>query len=260
MELTRRRQIALEGIDPSVMSGLEIGPLSRPLVDKRDGYRVKYVDHDSTEALRTRFADDPHVRPEDIAEIDFVIRDGAGPLELINECFDYIIASHVFEHVPNPIRWLQEMYALLNPNGILSLIIPDRRFIFDIIRPQSSLGEWLESYYTGRQRPTFSNVFDQNYYWRQTDPAAVWAGKFDPWRLDAPKSKAETLWYAKHTLSQSDYLDVHCNIVTDTEFAFLFSGLKDYDLTRFALLSLRPCEPNDIEFFVRLQKVTSPGP
>jgi hypothetical protein len=48
MELFRQRQIALEGIDPFAMSGLEIGPLSRPIVDKREGYRVKYVDHDGT--------------------------------------------------------------------------------------------------------------------------------------------------------------------------------------------------------------------
>ena len=255
MEPIRRRKIALEGIDPCVMVGLEIGPLSHPIVDKREGYRVKYVDHDSTAALRSRFAGDPNVRSEDIVDVDYVVGNDTGMLDLItDERFDYILASHVFEHVPNPVLWLQEMYALLNPGGRLSLIIPDRRYTFDVIRPQTSLGEWLEAYYTERKRPTFSNVFDQNYYWRVVDAGAVWAGTCNPWALEAPESKKVTLQLAQAALSRSDYIDVHCNIVTDSEFAFLFSGLREYGLTEFELLSLRPCEPNELEFFVQLGK------
>ena len=255
MEPIRRRKIALEGIDPCVMMGLEIGPLSQPIVDKREGYRVKYVDHDSTAALRSRFAGDPNVRSEDIVDVDYVVGNDTGILDLItDERFDYILASHVFEHVPNPVLWLQEMYALLNPGGRLSLIIPDRRYTFDVIRPQTSLGEWLEAYYTERKRPTFSNVFDQNYYWRVVDAGAVWAGTCNPWALEAPGPKKATLQYAQAALSGSDYIDVHCNTVTDSEFAFLFSGLREYGLTDFELLSLRPCEPNELEFFVQLGK------
>ncbi|HLQ38317.1 MAG TPA: methyltransferase domain-containing protein, partial [Planctomycetota bacterium] len=190
-----------------------------------------------------------------IAEVDYVIRNDVGLLDAVGgERFDYILASHVFEHVPNPVRWLQEMHALLRPGGRLSLIVPDRRYTFDVIRPQTSLGEWLEAFYTGRKRPTFSNVFDQNYYWRVVDVGAVWKGKFNPWVLDAPGPKQATLEYAQTALASSDYIDVHCNIVTDSEFAFLFAGLRDYGLTEFELLSLRPCERNDNEFFVQLGK------
>jgi hypothetical protein len=87
------------------------------------------------------------------------------------------------------------------------------------------------------------------------DVGAVWAGKFNPWGLNAPGSKDITLQIAQATLSKSDYIDVHGNIITDSEFAFLFAGLREYALTKFELLSIRPCEPNDNEFFVQLRKV-----
>ena len=103
--------------------------------------------------------------PAHLVDVDFVIKDG-GILEAVHETFDYVVAAHVFEHVPNPIAWLDEMRALLRPGGILSLIIPDRRFTFDVLRPATSSGEMLEAYYTKRAKPSFADVFDQYYYWR----------------------------------------------------------------------------------------------
>lgn len=254
MELRRQRERVLDGIDLSRASGLEIGPLARPLVDKRQGHRVKYVDHDATDALKARFAIDPNVRVDDIVDVDYVISGEVTILDIVHEKFDYVLASHVFEHVPNPIRWLQEMYELLNPGGRLALIIPDRRFTFDIIRPQTSLGEMLEAYYCRRKRPTFRDVFDQNYYWRNVDVPQAWLGQFNPWTLKPPLDQDATLSYAQTVLETSEYVDVHCTVVSDTEMHFLFSSLVAYDLTKFRVANFLPCEPNDNEFFLILEK------
>ena len=242
----------LDGVDVNTLSGLEIGPLDRPIVDRRKGYRIKYLDHDTTEALRVRFKNDANVDPAALAEIDFVIT-GGNILDVVKERFDYVVASQVFEHVPNPIQWLQEMATLLNPGGLLCLAIPDRRYTFDLLRPATSIGEMLEAYYTKRTRPTFKNVFDQNYYWRKVRVRAAWAGA-RPWNKQPPLDKQVTMTYARRAIDTEEYLDVHCNIITGDEFVFLFDALRTYGLTELSLVTFHPCETNDHEFFVQLRK------
>ena len=45
----------------------------------------------------------------------------------IDERIDYVVASLVFKHVPNPIHWLNNIMNLLNPGGLprraLSLLV-----------------------------------------------------------------------------------------------------------------------------------------
>jgi SAM-dependent methyltransferase len=247
----------LAGINPETMSGLEIGPLDRPIVDRRRGYRVKYVDHNSTDELRARFKNDGNVNTAGLAEVDFVVN-GGNMLEVVNETFDYIVASHVFEHVPNPILWLEEMAALLNCGGLLCMAVPDRRYTFDLIRPQTSVGEMLEAYFTKRSRPTFKNVFDQNYYWRQVDAAQAWAGTANPWEMQPPLDKQVALSYASRAINTEEYLDVHCNVLTSHEFLVFLEALKTYKLARLELVNIHHCEPNDFEFIVQMQKPATP--
>jgi hypothetical protein len=79
-----RKEKLLAGIKLETMSGLELGPLDRPLVDRRQGFRVRYLDHNSTEALRKRFQRDPNVDTAALAEIDFVI-EGGNILEVVKD-------------------------------------------------------------------------------------------------------------------------------------------------------------------------------
>jgi SAM-dependent methyltransferase len=49
--------------------------------------------------------------------------------------YDFILASHVLEHIANPLRALEEWQRTLRPNGILLIIVPDKRRTFDHQRP-----------------------------------------------------------------------------------------------------------------------------
>ena len=58
--------------------------------------------------------------------------EGIIPLE---EKFDFVISSHVLEHVPDDIFLLQEMIRLLNDNGYLFLQVPIEKSEFPVYDP-----------------------------------------------------------------------------------------------------------------------------
>ena len=65
--------------------------------------------------------------------------------------FDYVVSSHNFEHLPNPIRFLQGCAEALRPGGILSMAIPDRRACFDYFRPVTRLSDWIQAFVEDRK-------------------------------------------------------------------------------------------------------------
>jgi SAM-dependent methyltransferase len=55
-----------------------------------------------------------------------------------DETYDFVLASHVLEHVANPLRALQEWRRVLSPKGTMLVIVPDRRGTFDYHRTPTS--------------------------------------------------------------------------------------------------------------------------
>jgi SAM-dependent methyltransferase len=121
-------------IDVANGRGLEIGPLASPVVPRTLG-DVYYVDHLATDDLVAKYTGDPKVDERSIVSTDFVW--GSNTLaEAVGDLapFDYVVASHVLEHVPDLVGWLDEVAAVLRPGGRLSLAMPDRRYTFDVRR------------------------------------------------------------------------------------------------------------------------------
>jgi SAM-dependent methyltransferase len=140
--------------------GLEIGPSHNPIAPKAKGFNVHILDHASAAELRNKYQGHG-VNLDNIEEVDFVWH-GEPLQELIGKtgCYDWIIASHVIEHVPNFISYLQQCEALLKPAGILSLVIPDKRYCFDYFSSCSSTGNVLDAYAEKRVRPSHGQIFD----------------------------------------------------------------------------------------------------
>jgi len=60
----------------------------------------------------------------------------ASDLSMIpDETYDFVLASHVFEHLANPLRTLQECKRVLKTGGALVIVVPDKRATFDRNRP-----------------------------------------------------------------------------------------------------------------------------
>ncbi len=49
--------------------------------------------------------------------------------------YDFLLASHILEHVANPLRALQEFHRVVRPNGSLLIAVPNQLHSFDHRRP-----------------------------------------------------------------------------------------------------------------------------
>jgi len=56
---------------------------------------------------------------------------------------DFIFASHVFEHLANPIGHLIRWNAKLAPGGKVICVIPDLGATKDAVQERSTLSEWI---------------------------------------------------------------------------------------------------------------------
>lgn len=155
------RKIALCGLlDIQNGKGLEFGPLSRPIVRPDEG-DIRYIDHASTEALRDKYViNDGHDITE-FVEISYVWN-GGRLRDVIpnNEIFDYALASHVIEHVPDVIGWLIDIFSVLKDDGVLSLAIPDKRYTFDRYRTPTSAAILLDHWLREPKTHTPQQLFD----------------------------------------------------------------------------------------------------
>ncbi len=249
-----RREKVLGGLDLKGMVGVEIGALCRPLVKRHDG-RVIYVDHADTEALKSKYKSDPGVSVDDIVDVDVVW--GPVPLEqCLAEKVDYVIASHVVEHVPDLISWLEELRSILKQEGELRLIVPDRRFTFDRLRRETVLTDVVYARSVRAKCPCPHIVLDYVANVAKVDGGKVWEGGVD----DASLERHHSLQHAINCAMQANsgiYHDVHCWVFTPKSFALLFSELTAHELIEFECVSFHDTERGSIEFFVNLRPCTN---
>lgn len=66
--------------------------------------------------------------------------------KLVNTDIDFVIASHVLEHLANPIRALREIQMTLSDSGVTLIALPDLRYTFDRNREPVSLEHLVEEF------------------------------------------------------------------------------------------------------------------
>ncbi len=52
-----------------------------------------------------------------------------------DQSYDFLLASHVLEHVANPLKALREWRRVLKPDGYAFILLPERAHTFDCRRP-----------------------------------------------------------------------------------------------------------------------------
>ncbi|WP_108862019.1 methyltransferase domain-containing protein [Ruegeria sp. Alg231-54] len=253
--LERKRGRLFSDWSPLGKRGAEIGPLNRPIVRRSDS-DVIYVDHCSTDELRKKYHKEEDTK--DLEHIDLVWSDQ--PLSRMlgdRQPLDFVVASHVIEHVPDLCGWLHEMHDCLSVGGVLLLIVPDKRFTFDVHRAVSNPQEVREAYKERRRRPSKRLIADHF--------ANVVSA--DTWRLWDDYTSIDNLEYCHppefideglRAFERGQYVDVHCWVFTPWHFMRLMGLIVSETGLCFDLRYFLTTQDHDLEFYVQLERTNSP--
>jgi len=261
-QLSRREKL-VHGLDLGGCIGAEIGPLDKALVSKGEG-RIIYVDYVDADTLRGKYADDPAV---DVGKIQVDAIWGVQTLRQAIEQYarteagiayargcDYVIASHVIEHVPDIVSWLQEVDAALKPGGQLRLAIPDRRFTFDYLRQPTGLAGIVNAYVRKDRVPNTYCILDFMLNMAPVDCAAAWRGEVDPSKLERRATFEGAMAVVKDAVQNGSYHDVHCWVFTPASFGQLCVDLAQNGLLDFECVEFFDTAHNEYEFIVSMRK------
>ncbi len=130
-----------------VGQGIEIGPGHQPFPLAFGGATARYVDRWDPETNRLLFPEVDgagFVEPDVLANLDIerLSAFGAGSQ-------DFVIASHVLEHLSEPIGQLVDIHRVLRPGGTLLLLLPERTRTFDRTRQPTPLAHLVDEHRRG---------------------------------------------------------------------------------------------------------------
>lgn len=125
------------------LAGLEIGPAAHNpfglntraagLTRERDAHDFDYYERMQLEMCGR------------VAAIDFA--GDAAALPVPDASTDFVLHSHVWEHLPNPLAALDEWVRVVKSGGFIFAIVPKRNADpLDQDRPLTSLTEWIDHY------------------------------------------------------------------------------------------------------------------
>ncbi len=124
--------------------GVEIGPGHVPF-PVPDRVTVRYIDRwepSENSSLFPELGDSPGFPPPDIvSDLDIDRLGGLG-----DQSQDFVIASHVIEHLANPLAMLVDIHRVLRTGGLLILLVPDRHRTFDRNRDPTPLAHLVDEY------------------------------------------------------------------------------------------------------------------
>jgi SAM-dependent methyltransferase/uncharacterized protein YbaR (Trm112 family) len=139
---------------PERARGIEIGAHALPV----PGLSPFYVDR-----VRTYAGSD--------ARVD--IQADAMALPVPDGELDYLCSSHVLEHLANPTGGLLEWHRVLRDGGYLYLIVPDKRYTFDISRKVTTPAHLIADFYHAVSTADADHVREFIYEsdWERLQPA-----------------------------------------------------------------------------------------
>ena len=226
-----------------------------PIVTQDMG-EIAYVDHASTADLQEWYRHDPNVDINRIVDVSYIW--GESSLEEAigtDKKFDYVIASHVVEHVPDMITWLQEIAAVLKPGGVLSLAIPDKRYTFDILRRETVPADLIEAYDRRSRKPSSGQIFDHYSMVVDADTQKIWKGEPGDHTLRKKFTLDKVVGLWREASENNKYIDTHCWVFTPYSFIDNLKMLIRLDLLDFEVASFDETVYAQLEFFVTLRKL-----
>jgi len=122
--------------------GIEVGPGDNPFVKPTEQIDVTYLEAYSAEEWQNMY----HKNEKQLDWSKYALGDAHTLDGFDNRSLDFIFSSHVFEHLINPLGVLKNWSAKLRAGGVVTGVVPDLRYCFDLRHPPSTLNDWKEEY------------------------------------------------------------------------------------------------------------------
>ena len=249
--MTRQEKLLL-GLDLGRVTAIEIGALDKPIIPP-ESPGAFFVDHLDTPALREKYA------VHDVNKDNLVHVNGVWGEKSLAEAaaavapVDCLVASHVIEHLPDMVAFLQEVAAVLKPAGDLRLAIPDRRYTFDLLRTETVVADVLAAHLVRARLPEVRQLIDHVDNAVPVNCHELWEGTFDRTALVKYHKSSDIELLARDVLDNRTYHDVHCWVFTPASFTQLMMRLAELGYHRFKCVTLFDTEPYTNEFIVIAQ-------
>lgn len=234
---------------------LEVGPSYNPIVTKADGWNIRVVDHATKGELESKYRE-WNVDVSRMEDVDFLWRGGplheAIPEELHGK-FERVLASHVIEHMPDLLMFLQSVSMLLSPTGTLALAIPDKRFCFDFFRPTTMTSDVVAANMRGASLHSFKTAFETYFYNANCAGSIAWNGHppgdigiHHGWQVGVDAFNGFC------NAPAGTYIDMHASCFTPCSFELIAMELAGLGLCDLTVRDRLPT--GGYEFFVVLEK------
>ena len=169
---------------------------------------------------------------------------------------DYVVASHVMEHVPDRSDrlCLNQILAVTKVGGRIALFLPERSLNADVLRQETGFYHLVQWWIEQPVVPTPGQVLDFMTHSIMNPHGQMLAWTTDgspPLNLRRSYSDAEALDNAVFVYNEDAYKDIHCTVWNHATFAAIIercaaSGIIDVDVS--------PTVRNGPEFFCILTK------
>lgn len=124
-------------------------------------FRHLYLHAAKVDNIISKNQPEAYVKSQYIHDKDKVIYDGkilgqifyenAEDFQLSNNQYDILFASHVLEHLRDPIRSLRNWASHLRPGGIMVLVLPSRENCFDKHRPPDTMLQLIMKFHEAKK-------------------------------------------------------------------------------------------------------------
>jgi hypothetical protein len=248
-----RTKILTEKFNPDGV-GIEYGPLNRIVLEKTK-WNVKYVDFASREFLVKHYSNNPNVNVDLIPEIDIVTDGKLIDKFLPHSSIDFVVASHVLEHVPDFIGWIKANLSILKVGGKIAIAYPDMKHCFDIKRRESVTSDLICAYLEERTKPNFSNICDFTWNAAKANPVDTWSGATTKENAEYIHDRMDLLDTLKRKVRYEGYTDCHCWTFTDTGILPVLNEIISLFFLPAKVVGFHNTCKNRLEFFFILEKI-----
>ncbi len=222
--------------------GLELSPGARPIVSK-DEANVKYADKADYEQFKQIYKEDTSIK------LDTVLGESLIDDAFSENEFDYIVSSHVIEHIPDFIQFFISASKVLKTGGKLVKLVPDRRYTFDALRDDSTIEQIELAYQNAYRNPSRDMIYD---FYSKIDTnvvaSKIWDGSYMPKPM---YSEEEVKQFCKK--SELEGADVHCWVFTPTSMRLLLEHVRDKYIPSLRIVEISETPEGCNEFLMHVE-------